>query len=183
MASAAKDHLALDRAILLWSETNEKPNNRAYAAICDALSAIRRNDTEAVSVAITEISKRKSYAYITGINLVIQATHTSDAAAFAAGMKKMLSSFRRYMFGEEFDGLIDPFAIGIYELAKAYAPSAVEEFDTTRRLPWDAEYHQWLSGVEDVQDLYELPELPNLIEEAMTNTNPMPWAKQIRETW
>jgi hypothetical protein len=179
VAAATRDRLAIERLVTMWEGNTSKPNNRAYAAICMGLQALVRRDPVALRAAVEETRKRKSYAYVTGVNMVLEAVDSGDTPGFADGLDKMLRGIKRYLFDDAAMALIDPFAIGIYELARDYSPGIVTSFDVTRELPWDSEYHAWLSSVNDIADQYqqlEEMEPPPLIRRALFQMEGMEWA-------
>lgn len=184
MAAAAHDIFALVRIAALWcSNRNRKPNNLACAAICDALVAINAADADGIQLAIVEARKRKCPKYLDSINTIIASADTGDTDAFNAGVSRMLSSFKQYMFGDEIYGIIDPFATGIYELVREYSPATVEKFNTGRKLPWDTEYWTWIRDVRDIQERYEQIDLPPLIHQAVFEMAGLEWAEGVRQNW
>lgn len=182
-AAAARDNIALEKLAELWSKRNEKPNNRAYAAICLAVDALIKRDRELLKEAVAEASKRKPAAYVRSINGVVAAVQEGDAEAFATNLNAMLKSFKSYMFGDESLALIDPYAIGLYLLAERMAPDVVGGFDGSRGLPWDCEYVEWIHTIDDIQAHYEPYEAPQWLRNAMFDMQNLEWAAEVRANW
>jgi hypothetical protein len=119
-AVAAHDFAIADRILDLSPPFIETPNSRAYAAVFAALYALRRKDADVLRQAVTQSKKGKPKAYVKAINVVLESALESSSSLFAEGMNKMLSAYPKYMYGDEIYGLVDPHAIGIYEICRLY---------------------------------------------------------------
>lgn len=180
MALAAHDHFALNRLIALWQQSSEKPNNRAYAQICDALQAIITDDRDSLHQTVEAFAKGKRPAYVSSVREIICSIAKQDADAFAEGINRMLRSYRSYMFGDDMMGLIDPHAIGLHELAHERFPEVTASFDVERKLPWDREYFQWLRDHNDIRDCYEPFDAPDWMRRSIFDMDGLEWALSVR---
>jgi hypothetical protein len=87
------------------------------------------------------------------------------------------------MLGDDLMGLIDPHAIGIFELARQRAPVILDCFDIDRKLPWDAEYVRWLDSVDDIRDCYEPFAAPDWMQITVFDMAGTEWALDARDKW
>ncbi|OYP35200.1 hypothetical protein [Rhodopirellula sp. MGV] len=180
MALAAHDHLALNRLIELWQRSNEKPSSRSYAQICDALQAIVTGDRDLLCQTVGTFAKGNRPAYVSSVREVICSIANRDAGRFAEGMNRMLRSYRSYMFGDDVMGLIDPHAVGLYELAHKRIPEVTASFDVQQKLPWDREYFQWLQNCDDIQDCFEPFDAPDWMRHSIFEMDGLEWALSVR---
>ncbi len=151
-AVAAHDFAVANRILDLSPPMIDKPNNRAYAAVFAGLHALAKRDEALLRQAIDQSKKGKPKAYVKAISLVLESAAESSAALFAEGLNKMLSSYPKYVYGDEIYSLVDPHAIGLYETCRVYSSDLVAEFDTGRKLPWDSEYYSWLQSCDTIAD-------------------------------
>ena len=80
-------------------------------------------------------------------------------------------------------GLIDPHVHGLYELCQRFSPEVVQEFDTQRKLPWDREYYEWSSGIDDIKEFYDVDAIPEVMHPWLLKFEPMPWGIEVRNRW
>lgn len=183
LAVASHDFAAADRILHLCSPVIEKPNNRAYAAIFTALCAIMAKDATMLESAIAEAQKRKSPAYVSSINLVLAAVAAGSASQFAHGVAKMLRNFKTYMYRDDLYGLLDPFAIGLYEACRLYSPDIVTEFNVSSDLPWDGGYVAWLQTCDDITAHFNRAAVPAELRPLIVDLQVLEWGRQVRENW
>jgi hypothetical protein len=114
---------------------------------------------------------------------VLRAVAENSALDFVERMNKMLSAYRRYMYGDEIYGLIDPHAMGLFELCRRFSPKVVEEFDVERKLPWDRGYFAWSQQVDDISVHFDVEAVPPLIRPYLFDFEPIPWGEELRANW
>ncbi|MCC9602266.1 hypothetical protein LOC67_17060 [Stieleria sp. JC731] len=183
MAFAAHDTQGVFKLVSLWRGSAEKPNNCAYANICNCLQAIVLDNDDQLRDSIGKLIKGSRPGYISSVCQILRAIQSRDPDEFAAGLNRMLRSYRSYMFGDDIMGLLDPHAIGIFELARQYAPGVLSRFDVDRKLPWDAEYVRWLHSVDDIRDIYEPFDAPDWMQTTLFDMAGTEWALNARDKW
>lgn len=182
-AATACDWFAVERLLDLWSNTDEKPNNRTYALICDALAALLHRDVTNLQNLAGRMRNRKAFAYAKAIMNAFVAVADEDAAGFRDAIVKMLKGYKSYMFGDDIDGLIDVHAIGLVNICSRFNPSIAASVDTEYKLPWDRDYFEWSTTVTALEDYFDFPSLPDWLEPHLIRMKPIDWAKQIRQQW
>jgi len=182
-AVAAHDFAIGNRILELSPAVIPKPNDRASAAVFTGVYALMKRDGDLLQQAVDEASRRKPPAYLKSISLVLEAVAAGSTALFATSINKMLSSYPGYMWRDDIYRLVDPHAIGIYELCRLYSPRAVGDFDTTRKLPWDREYHEWLQTCDDITVHFEKDRVPDEVRSLVVELQPLEWAAQVRKNW
>jgi hypothetical protein len=90
--------------------------------------------------------QEKKPAWIDGIVACLEGIAARDPAKVAAGLEQHLEGFRKGGRINPFEKIISHTAHGLYRLAAGIDPDLVAAFDPRRGLPWDAEFHDWLSG-------------------------------------
>ncbi|MCC7337317.1 MAG: hypothetical protein IT422_19690 [Pirellulaceae bacterium] len=180
LAACVHDRTAVERLLAHWEARQGKPSNRAYEAICLGVEALLKRDTGLLKTAVEESAKRKTASYVKGINMVLAGIDAANPELTAQGFDQMLKRFRGYMFDDQACALIDPFAHGLFELAKSYSPKCLESFDTRRRLPWDAEFSEWILSVDDISGELSKLRLPDFLREALIDMENMDWAPDNR---
>ena len=182
-AVAAHDFAVANRVLDLSPAVITKPNDRAYAAVFTGVYGLMRRDGHLLQHAVLEANKRKPAAYVKSINLVLEAVATESASLFATGMNNMLSCYPRYMYSDEVYRLVDPHAIGLYELCRSYSPQVVADFDTSRKLPWDQGYYEWLQTCDDITVHFEEDAVPEELRSLLIELEPLQWGAGVREKY
>ncbi len=159
-----------------------KLDHQPPAPILTGVTSLLRKDHHLLQSA-TVPSTKKDPAYIKAIKSVLKAVADGSAADFANAMNEMLSAYRRYMFGDELYGLVDPHALGLYELCRRFDPLVVAEFDLGRKLPWDQEYHGWSQQIADISDHFNVTDVPETIGRFLFRFETIPWGKQVLANW
>lgn len=90
--------------------------------------------------------QEKKPAWIDGIVACLEGIAAHDASQVAAGLEQHLEGFRKGVRINPLEKIISHTAHGLYRLAAGIDPDLVSTFDHRRGLPWDAEFHEWLSG-------------------------------------
>ena len=181
-AVAARDFEAAKHLASIYPPVIEKPSDLQYASIYTATIALLRQDRPLLESAVETFTK-SAPAYVKAIKAVMLAVVSGSASGFAEGLNKMLSAYKRYMYGDDLYGLIDPHAHGLYELCYRFSPDVVHEFDTQRKLPWDCEYHAWSESVDHVSDHFDRDAIPELMHPLLLNFSPLPWGADVRKRW
>ncbi len=182
-AAAAHDWFAVDRLCQLWRTSDEKPNSRTYALICNGIDALYSSDTSSLQEVADSVEGRKAPAYVKAVMTAIAALARRDAVAFNESLCIMLKRYKSYMYGDELSGLIDVHAIGLFELASRYCNKTTSAFDRTSKLPWDSEYSDWLCRNESIDVLFEIPDGPSWLLSSMFRMEQLDWAPKIRREW
>ena len=182
-AVAAHDFAVANRILDLSPPIIDKPNNRAYAAVFAGLHALVKRDGALLRQAVDQSKKGKPKAYVKAISLVLESAAESSAVLFAEGMNKMLSSYPKYMYGDEIYALVDPQAIGLYETCRLYSSDLVAEFDTGRKLPWDSEYYSWLQNCDNIADHLDHNAVPLELRPLLLELKLLEWGPSVRENW
>lgn len=180
-AVAARDFTAAEKLAAISPPVIENPNTRSYAAIFTGVCGLMKHDCQLLNTALSLFPKTDP-AYIKAIKSVLQAVADESAEDFAAGMNKMLSAYRRYMFNDELYGLIDPHALDNYELCRQFSTSLVDDFDVERKLPWDREYFRWSQEVNDISDQFD-GDVPEVIRPYLLDFEPISWGKEVLANW
>jgi len=84
------------------------------------------------------------------------------------------------MYGEARNALIEPFALGLYELIRTYSPELLSLLDPNRDLPWDGEYASWRVKAEDIGDEYRNLNLPSHLRGPLVEMVDMDWPPDNR---
>ncbi len=182
-AVAAHDFAVANRILDLSPPMIDKPNNRAYAAVFAGLHALAKRDEALLRQAIDQSKKGKPKAYVKAISLVLESAAESSAALFAEGMNKMLSSYPKYVYGDEIYSLVDPHAIGLYETCRVYSSDLIAEFDTGRKLPWDSEYYSWLQSCDTIADHLDRNAVPLELRPLLLELKSLEWGPAVRANW
>ena len=180
---AAHDFAVVNRILDLSPALIEKPNNRAYAAVFAGLYALVTKNAELLQQAVAQSKKGKPFAYIKAINLVLEAVSESSAPLFAQGMNKLLSAYPKYMYGDEIYALVDPHAIGLYELCRSYSRDVVALFDTGRKLPWDSAYYSWLQSCDDLTPHLKREAVSIDLQPFLIDLQTLEWGAAVRKNW
>lgn len=181
-AVAARDFEAANHLASTYPPIIEKPLDLQYSAQYTAVVALLRQDRELLEQAIAKF-KKTNPAYIKAINGVMVAVASGSANDFAEAFKKMLSGYRQYMFGDELYGLIDPHAHGLFDLCRRFSPDVVKDFDTQRKLPWDREYFDWASRIDDIVCHFQIDKIPDIMRPLLLQFEPIPWGKDVLSRW
>ncbi len=181
-AASAHDFAAVDRIAQVPETALEKPNNRDYALLLSALIGLVRGDEAKLQQAAEAMATRRPSAYIKALEGALIAVAASSPEEFAAALKKMLKSYRNYMYGDDFYGLVDPHAIGLYELVRRYRPQVAVAFDTNEALPWDAGYYAWLVTCDDIAAHFERERVPASFRAHIIDLQPLAWVPQFMAT-
>lgn len=182
-AATACDWFAVERLLDLWCSSNEKPNNRTYAMICDSLTALFHGDARALESHVDKIRNRKEAAYCKAILNAFVAIADGEPDAYRDAIVKMVRGYKSYMFGDEIDGLIDVHALGLVHLSARFKPEITSSLDTGHRLPWDGEYFEWSTTVGRLIDYFEFPNLPDWLEPHLVKMERIDWGDKIRQQW
>lgn len=178
-AASAHDFAAVDLIAQIPETALEKLDNRDYALLLNALIGLVHGDEAKLQQAAEAMAKRRPRAYIKALQGAIIAIAASSPEEFAAALKKMLKSYRNYMYGDDFYGLVDPHAIGLYELVRRYRPQVAVAFDTSEALPWDAGYYNWLVTCDDITAHFERERVPTSIRAHIIDLEPLAWVSQF----
>ena len=181
-AIAARDFTAAEMLASLSTPVIANPNNRAYAAVFTGVCALLKADHQLLQDALKAFPKSVP-AYVKAIQSVLEAVANRSSKEFTEGMKKMLSAYRRYMFGDELYGLIDPHAMGLFELCRRYAPEVVADFDVAGNLPWDREYFLWTQQTNDIRDHFEVSSVPDVMRPYILDFKPIAWGQAVLANW
>lgn len=182
-AATACDWFAVERLLDLWNGTNEKPNNRTYALICDALTALFHGDVEALQAHTAKMRGRKAFAYCKAIMNALVAIADGEPDAFRDGVVKMVRGYKNYMFGDEIDGLIDVHAVGLFHMSARFNPAITASFENQHRLPWDREYFEWSTTIGGLDDYFDFPKVPDWLEPHLVRMEKIEWGDKIRRQW
>lgn len=181
-AIAARDFTAADHLAAISPPIVEKPDVRSYGAIFTGVRALMQRDRSLLRTAIGTFPKTDP-AYVKSFSTVLQAVADEAPADFATGLNRMLSAYRRYIYNDELYGLIDPHALGLYELCRRFSPTVVADFDVERKLPWDREYFTWSQDVDDLSVHYDVDSIPEVIWPYLLDFEPIPWGPDVLANW
>jgi hypothetical protein len=181
-AAAAHDFGAIVRIVSWPEEAWQKPNNKDYALILDALIGLIRGDQKRLQQATTLMAKRKPSAYVKAIQQTLIAVAANSPEAFADSLEAMLKAYPRYMYNDDVYRLIDPHAIGLYELVRQHRPDVAKAFDTNHALPWDTGYYEWLQTCQDIAPYYERDRVPEVIRSHVVDLEPLAWGSSFIAT-
>jgi len=170
-------HLASTHPVFI-----EKPLDCLYADVYSGIVALVHKDKALLDTAVNQFLKTDP-AYVKAIKSAIGAVASGSAVDFSTALNKMLSAYNRYMYGDELYCLIDPHAHGLYELCRRFSPDIVREFDVERKLPWDREYFEWLSTVDDISEHIDTAAIPEVMHPLIVTFQPIPWGAAVRERW
>ena len=182
LAASAHDFAAVDLIAQVPETALEKPNNRDFAFLLGALVGLVHGDEAKLQQAAEAMAKRRPSAHIKALQGAVIAIAMSSPEEFAAALKKMLKTYRNYMFGDDFYGLINPHAMGLYEMARRYRPQVVDAFDTSEALPWDAGYYAWLMTCDDIAVHFERERVPTSMRAHILDLEPLAWVPQFMAT-
>ncbi len=179
-AVACNDNLCFDRLCDLWETRFEESNNLVYEAITIAVIALRNLDRENLENAAKLLRKRKCYPYVGAVKSVLLGVQANSPEEVQAGFEVMFKKHKSYMFDTAEDAIIEPFALGLFELIRVYSPELLSLFDFNRELPWDADYATWRISGPAVEDEYRKLNLPSYLVRPLVEMTDMDWAPDNR---
>lgn len=179
-AVASNDMLCVQRLIELWETRFDKSHNRIYEALTVAVIAMFRKDTVSLKDACEKLAKRKCYPYVLGVKTVILGVANESAESVRDGLDLMLKKFKSYMYGDAKHAIIDPFALGLYELVRTFSPGLLSAFDVSQELPWDGEYAVWRESCAGIEEEYRKLTLPSFMKGPLVEMIDMDWAPDNR---
>ncbi len=175
-SAAAHDWHAAKAQCQLWSESKVKPHNPSNALVCDGLTAIFNRDRDSLHAISGKLRQSKAPSYLKAVMSAIVAVECADSNIFNDSICQMLKHCKNFMFGDDLSSLIDVHAIGLLELSRRKNKDLANLFEKNSPLPWDAEYHEWLSQVEDIADLFEIPDVPQWLLKALFELEKFAWS-------
>ena len=181
-ASASRDFETAQQLASIHPTVIKRPADQLYSDVYAGVVALALEDRTLLKGAV-EQAKKSNSSYVKAINAVVKAVAEDSAPDFSVAMNKVLSGYKRYMFGDDLYGLIDPHAHGLYELCKRFSPDVVVEFDVDRKLPWDREYFKWISNLNNVADHLEADKIPDQVRPLLFEFQPLSWGPKVRERW
>ena len=172
-ALAAKD-LAVARRFFEVNDQPLKRGHRPTVLLYNGLLAVMTDDKKLQSELIGPMAKLKAgEAYKSMLN-VLGGIINNDASAVAAGLEKVMASFRRLDVLEE-DKIICFQAHGLAELALEKNPDLLAEFDCEQELPWDAPFFGWLRDKSPNPTYPELAKTFPLLDKWLNRLEPPAW--------
>lgn len=145
VALAINDRAAVDGFIRVGTFPLESGHPDAVR-IFNSVHAILRSRTAEWKRMPKSRGQEKKPAWIDGIVTCLEGIAAHDASQVATGLERHLEGFRKGVRINPLEKIISHTAHGLYQLAAGVDPNLVMTFDHDRGLPWDAEFHDWLSG-------------------------------------
>ena len=179
-AVASNDNLCCERICDLWATRFNKSNNLIYEALTIAVIALRSHDEASLEGASVLLRKRKCYPYVGAVKSVLLGVQDKSPETVQAGFDVMFKKHKSYMFDTAEDAIIEPFALGLFELIRNYSPDLLSLFDFNRELPWDAEYATWRMAAPAVEEEYRKLKLPSFLIGPLVEMVDMDWAPDNR---
>ncbi len=131
---------AIFRARRHDSDRGHKPTVLTY----DAVEAIVMKDRPAQSAFAPRIARCKMPDWFQAILETLEGIIEADSSLVAAGLERVLATFRRQSDPLDFELIISLHAHALAELAYWVSPKLLAKFDVDRPLPWDRGYYHWL---------------------------------------
>lgn len=121
--------------------------------------------------------REKKPAWIEGIVACLEGIAARDACNVAAGLEQHLEGFRKGFRINPLEKIISHTAHGLYRLAASVDPDLVATFDHCQGLPWDAEFHDWLSRPRRTLALSDFGDCPKPLADAFVTLKRPSWVR------
>jgi hypothetical protein len=99
----------------------------------------------------------------------------ADPQLVADGLTGILASFRRNRWLADEEKALCLEAHRLYGLCEWLSPELVSMFDTTRSLPWDAAFHDWVYQHDNLLTGLNLNDVSPILHEAIVMLRPPDW--------
>lgn len=132
------------RAILRARRHDSDRGHKPTVLIYDAVEAIVMKDRPAQARIAPRIARCNMPDWFRAILETLQGIIEADASIVAAGLERVLATFRRQQDPLDYEMIISLHAHGLAELAYWVSPKLLAEFEVDRPLPWDRAYYHWL---------------------------------------
>lgn len=116
------------------------------------IAAITHSDLSEEHFKHKEFATRR-HPYISAVVECIDSLSSGRSEDFCAGMSRLLAASRNDRSATVEDRLICIHAHGLWEVARRIDNQLVESWDTAAKLPWDADFHQFIQCVRDANEL------------------------------
>lgn len=179
LAAASHDCLATQRLVDHWKVWTDKPDNPALVPMTEAIVALIENNPAELSAA-TDKFRTSVGSYLKGLQAALVGIANNHPANFSDGMQQMLKQFRGYLFNEKTSALINPHALGLFELARVFSPECAAAFDAQQGLPWDAEYSEAIRNLSDIQPELDQLDLPEDLRKPLISMEALDWPPDNR---
>ena len=140
----AAGDIEVARAIFRARRHDSRGGHKPTVLIYDAVEAIVMNDRPAQARIAPRIATCNMPDWFRAVLETLQGIIEADSSIVAAGLERVLATFRRQQDPLDYEIIISLHAHGLAELAYWVSPELLAEFDVDRPLPWDRAYYHWL---------------------------------------